>query len=40
MLLLAPELLAIALCSGPTGCELGAVDTIVGLVYGKLFGAA
>ena len=39
MLLLALELFAIALCSGSTGSELGVIDTIAGLVIGKLYGA-
>jgi hypothetical protein len=40
MLLLAPELLSIALCAGLAGSELGPVDTINGRIAGKLYGAA
>ena len=36
MLLLAPELIAIDLCFGSAGIELGRVDTIVGVNVGKL----
>ena len=40
MLLLAPEQLSIAVCAGSAESELGPVDTIDGLVTGKLHGAA
>ena len=39
MLLLAPELLAIALCAESAESELGPVDIINGLIAGKLHGA-
>ncbi len=39
MLLLAPELIAIALCFGSAGMELGPVDAIGGVNIGKLGGA-
>ena len=32
MLLLAPELLSIALCAGSVGSELGPIDSIDGLI--------
>ena len=35
----AAELLLIAVCAGPDESELGPVDTIGGLVLGKLYGA-
>jgi hypothetical protein len=39
MLLLAPELLSIAVCVGSAGSELGPVDTINGLARHKLYSA-
>jgi len=39
MLLLAPELLSIAVCSGTADIELGPVNTINELAYHKLCGA-
>ena len=39
MLLLAPELLSIAVCSGLAQADLGPVDTTNGLVRYKLCGA-
>ena len=39
MLLLAAELLSVAVRAGPAESELGPVDTITGLVLGKLYGA-
>ena len=39
ILLLAPELLAIALCAESAKSELGPVDIIKGLIAGKLHGA-
>ena len=38
MLLLAPELLAIALCFGSAGIELDPIDTINEVNLGKLVG--
>jgi hypothetical protein len=40
MLLLAPELLPIAVCSGSDGSKLGTVDSINGLVTGECRSAA
>ena len=40
MLLLAPELLSIAVCAGSAGSELDTVDTIGMPIAGKLNGAA
>ena len=40
MLLLAPELLAIAVCAGSADSELGPFDTAGGLIAGKLYGGA
>ena len=39
MLLLAPELLSIAVCSGSAQAGFSPVNTINGLVRGKLYGA-
>ena len=39
MLLLAAELLSIVVCLGSAAGELSPVDTIDGLVHGKLCGA-
>ena len=39
MLLLASDLLAIALCIGSDGSELGPVDTTLGVIVAKLHGA-
>ena len=39
MLLLAPELLAIALCAGTAESELGPVDITIGVIFRKLYGA-
>ena len=40
MLLLAPELLSIALCAGSVESELGPVDSMDGLITDKLQAAA
>ena len=40
MLLLAPELLAIAVCAGSAESELSPIDTTDGLINDKLYGAA
>ena len=39
MLLLAPELLSIALCAGLVGSELGPIDSMDKLMIDKLEGA-
>ena len=39
LLLLAPELLAIALCAGTAESELGPVDITIGAIFRKLYGA-
>ena len=39
MLLLAPELLSIALCAGSVGSELGPIDSMDELMIDKLEGA-
>ena len=40
MLLLAPELLVIAVCAGSAESELGPINAIDGLIVDKLYGAA
>ena len=39
MLLLAPELLSIALCAGSVGSELSPIDSMDGFIIDKLEGA-